>query len=103
MVSDTLSAKLQEIMTETGVFVPFIIHGVFLMENCNPFRKENKQYRSSALIFRLRHEDQKEERGYVVFVLPISRDGLQLYVATVVETLVEIIVSALYVYVQPIG
>jgi hypothetical protein len=32
MVSDTLSAKIQEIMTETGVFVPFIIRGVFLME-----------------------------------------------------------------------
>jgi hypothetical protein len=27
MVSDTLSTKIQEIMTETGVFVPFIIRG----------------------------------------------------------------------------
>jgi hypothetical protein len=42
MVSDTLSTKLQEIMTEKSVFVPFIIRCVFLMEKLQSLSKREK-------------------------------------------------------------
>jgi hypothetical protein len=51
MVSDTLSAKIQEIMTETGVFVPFIIRGFFDGKVTTPLERRIKNVKSSEPVF----------------------------------------------------